>query len=190
MQEKTSDFLNENKTKNLNGLKLHLSNDEENYLEQKFLNFNKIKINFTKENKNNFVPRSSKIHQLNCEERKVKEGKGVFQRSDYKPKTIAHISDHRKLQVLRPMPQTSIEKIVKIMNKIKLKLISIKDTDLVSECEWAIKEILSDNMYKIKIHEKTSKEESDFYNEYSNNNFEILLSRDINDCGRFYFYFL
>jgi len=124
------------------------------------------------------------------EKEKIKHERKNFQRSDFKPKTIANCTDYKKFLELKTIPQTSIEKIVKTMNKIKRKLIQNDENDLVQEVEWVIKEILSDNMYKIKIHEKTSKEECDFYNEYSNNISEILLSRDIQNYGNKRFIFI
>lgn len=120
---------------------------------------------------------------LKEEEEKIKYERKNFQRSDFKPKTIANCTDYKKFLELKTIPQTSIEKIVKTMNKIKGRLIQYNENDLVQQVEWVIKEILSDNMYKIKIHEKTSKEECDFYNEYSNNISDILLSRDIQNYG-------
>lgn len=155
--------------------------------EKKVLNFNNkffMNNNFNannttaKEIKNTaFVPRN-KMYTINEEEKKT------FQRSDVKHKTISNCFGNRKQLEMKTIPQTSIERIVKTMNKIKSKLLLYSESDLVHEVEWVIKEILSDNMYKIKIHEKTSKEESDFYNVYSNNQSELLLSRDISNYGK------
>ncbi len=151
---------------------------------------NNLKIDVVLDS-NHFLDKLHNIYYLRVkfldryyENKKIKEERKIFQRSDFKPKTIANITDTRKLLSLKTIPQTSIEKIVKTMNKIKEKLIYYNQNDLVEEAEWVIKEILSDKMYKIKIHEKTSKEESDFYNEYSNNRSEILLSKDISNYGK------
>lgn len=161
--------------------------------EKKVLNFNNKFLqlnNNTNNNSNNqrelkntaVIPRN-KMFSINEDEKKT------FQRSEIKHKTISNCSGNRKQLEMKTIPQTSIERIVKTMNKIKSKLLLYQESDLVQEVEWVIKEILSDNMYRIKMHEKTSKEESDFYNVYSNNQSELLLSRDISNYGNLRFFF-
>lgn len=151
--------------------------------EKKVLNFNNKFKEFNKNNiilkelKNSSIIPRNKAPIINEEENKT------FQRSEIKHKTIANCSGNRKELEMRSIPQTSIQRIVKTMNKIKNKLLSYDEIDLVQEVKWVIKEILSDNMYKIKLNEKTSKEEKDFYNNYSNNQSELLLSRDISNYG-------
>jgi hypothetical protein len=148
--------------------------------EEKVLNFNN---NFFRNNivvkgqKTNTLTPRKKVPFLNEEEKKT------FVRSEIKHKTIANCSGNHKHVEMKSIPQTSIERIVKAMNKIRSKLLVYSETDLVQEVEWVIKEILSDNMYRIKMHEMTSKEESDFYNNYSNNQSELLLSKDISNYG-------
>lgn len=180
MQENSRETFNDNKWKH--SIKLTFDNDMQESKETKSLNPNKLLLNSI-----NFAPRNQNINRDN---KNKNEDNKVFQRSEFKPKTIANISDPRKTLSLKTNPQTSLEKIVNTMNRIKGKLIFYNESDLVSEIEWAIKEILSDNMYRIKIHEKTSKEESDFYNEYSNNSQELILSKDISNYGNFLSIFL
>lgn len=155
--------------------------------ERKVLNFNNKFLQTNKcqnkEFKNTAFIQRTKTLTINEEEKKV------FHRSDVKHKTISNCSGNRKQLEMKSIPQTSIERIVKTMNKIKSKLLCYSESDLVQEVEWVIKEILSDNMYRIKMHEKTSKEESDFYNVYSNNQSELLLSRDISNYGKISFLF-
>lgn len=156
-------------------------------------NINNNKPNFPKEVKHSsFLPnfrnfRFSEVNGKTVEERKV------FQRTEFRPKTISFNDESaKKVLGIRAIPQTSIERIVKIMNKAKLRLIANNnhEDEIVDEVDWAIKEILSDNLYKIEVHEKFSKEEKEFYKEYSNYNSDVVLAREISKYGIFRFLIL
>lgn len=170
-------FLNNSNEKESPSLKLRFNTDEPEERNRKKLILSNNPI--LNKNKTNFTPRKNLNDPNKTEETKV------FQRSEFKPYTIANITDPRKFLGLKANPQTSIEKIITTMNKIKGKLTLYNEDDLVSEVDWVIKELLANNIYKLKIHEKISKEENDFYDEYSNNRSELLLSKDISNYGKF-----
>lgn len=66
-------------------------------------------------------------------------------------------------------PETTIDKIIKIMKKIKEKLIFYKELDLVEETEWIVREVMNDNIYKFNVNDDiSSKMDREFYNNYSN----------------------
>jgi len=161
-----------------------------NFNEKNYLNFNpKLILNRNTINSKNldFIPRN-KISTMEETGLKIQEEGKCFQRSEFKPKTISISSSNQAFRELKNMPQTSLEKFLKTMNKIKGKLLFYDENDLAQEVDWVIKEILIDKMYKMKIHEQTTKEESDFYNEFSINKNEIILSNEISKIGKFLFY--
>ncbi len=129
-----------------------------------------------------------KIFSINDErEKKNDEEKKEFKRSQIKHKTISNYTVHRTLPLINPIPQRTIEKIIKTMNKIKSKLITYNENDLVEDVDWIINEILSDKIFKLRMNERISKEESDFSNEYSINQNNIILSRDLSNYGKICF---
>lgn len=143
------------------------------------------KKNHPKDIKHSAILPTNKILKLMEADGKKNEEKKTFQRTDYRPKTISFSKDNiKKFLGIRAIPQTSIEKIIKIMNKVKSKLIANSENEILDEVDWVIKEILSDNMYKIEVHDKFSYEEKEFYKEYSNNKSDIFLRRDNFEKGK------
>ncbi len=81
-------------------------------------------------------------------------------------------------------PQTTLEKIVDIMKKIKEKLNVHNEIDLGNDAEWVMKELLTNNIYKLKVEDKEGMEENSFFDEYSNIKSEKLFNKDIIKSGK------
>lgn len=75
----------------------------------------------------------------------------------------------RKGTIMGPKrPETTIEKIIKIIKNIKEKLAFYKELDLVEDAEWIIREVLKNDIYRFNVEDDlSSKMDREFYNEYS-----------------------
>lgn len=104
-------------------------------------------------------------------------------RTDFKPRTITGSNMTNFKKNFQEAPQTTLEKIIDIMKKIKEKLNLHNEIDLANDSEWITKEILSNNIYKLKVDHKEGKEENGFYDEYSNIKSEKLFNKDIIKSG-------
>lgn len=109
---------------------------------------------------------------------------GQLFRSDFKGRTTCGTSISNFKKNLQEAPQTTLEKIVDIMKKIKDKLNLHNELDLAHDAEWVTKEILSNNIYKLKVDHKDGKEENGFFDEYSNIKSEKLFNKDIIKSGK------
>lgn len=110
-------------------------------------------------------------------------------RTDFKGRTTCGTSITNFKKVFQEAPQTTLEKIVDIMKKIKDKLNLLNETDLANDAEWVTKEILSNNIYKLKVDDKEGKDENGFFDEYSNIKSEKLFNKDIIKSGNFFILF-
>jgi hypothetical protein len=107
-----------------------------------------------------------------------------FFRTDFKPRTLNSTSALNNFKKnFSDNPQTTLEKIVDIMKKIKDRLHVHNEIDLVADAEWVTKEILTNNIYKLKVEEKDGKEDNGFFDEYSNIKSEKLFNKDIQKSG-------
>jgi hypothetical protein len=86
-------------------------------------------------------------------------------------------------------PQTTMNKVVFIMKKVKDKLNEYKEFELIKDIDWVTKEIVTNNIYNLKIEENKEKEEIDFFDEFSNMRSEKMFNNDIIKSGNFYLFF-
>ncbi len=170
-------------------IKINLQNDES---KEKIAssNLNKLFNNDKIDQKNKFLGRNSTI----LAKEKPSEINQLF-RNDFKVNRNFNkqstIVNYKKS--VQDAPQTNLEKIVEIMKKIKEKLNFYNEQDLAAEIEWVTKEILSNNIYKMKVDNKEGREENPFFDEYSNIKSEKLFNKDILKSGKilkidFYFF--
>lgn len=106
-------------------------------------------------------------------------------RTDFRGRTTCGTSITNFKKVFQEAPQTTLEKIMEIMKKIKDKLNLHNEMDLANDAEWVTKEILTNNIYKLKVDYKDGKEENGFFDEYSNIKSEKLFNKDIIKSGKF-----
>ena len=107
-------------------------------------------------------------------------------RTDFKGRTTSGASISNFKKNFQVAPQTTLEKIVDIMKKIKEKLNFHNEIDLANDAEWITKEILTNNIYRLKVDDKEGKEENGFFDEYSNIKSEKLFNKDIIKSGKIY----
>lgn len=164
-------------------MKINIATNEENREKAAASNMNKFfntdKIN---DNRNKLFPSK----QVTTKDKSSEIGH-LF-RTDFKPRTLnstASLNNFKKN--FQDKPQTTVEKIVDIMKKIKDRLNLHNELDLMAEVEWVTKEILSNNIYKLKVEDKDGKEDTGFFDEYSNIRSEKLFNKDIIKSGNFYF---
>lgn len=109
-------------------------------------------------------------------------------RTDFKPRNLDSsqtLKNKESKKFAQEAPLTTLEKIVNIMKKIKDKLNEHKEIELATETEWIVKEILSNNIYKLKFDDKDG--DSQFFDEYSNIKSEKLFNKDVMKSGKLFF---
>jgi len=133
--------------------------------------------------KNNFFPNRDQI--IRDKENLIKPNL----RTDFKPRTLnstSALNNYKKN--FSENPQTTMDKIVILMKRIKDRLQINNEIEAVADAEWITKEIVTQNIYKVKHEEK---EENSFFDEYSNIKSEKLFNNDIIKSGKkIVFYFI
>jgi hypothetical protein len=84
--------------------------------------------------------------------------------------------NYQKKCLLHKNPETSIEKIVKILKSISDKLRYYEEAELVEQNEWVIRELLNNNIYNYNFEDETSEfiqkmGSLQLFNQYSNSNY-------------------
>jgi hypothetical protein len=156
--------------------------NEENKEKNTTSNVDKLFTNIKLDNQKNkmFIGR----HNTMVTKEKTGEINQLF-RTDFRGRTTCGTSITNFKKVFQEAPQTTLEKIMEIMKKIKDKLNLHNEMDLANDTEWVTKEILTNNIYKLKVDYKDGKEENGFFDEYSNIKSEKLFNKDIIKSGKF-----
>lgn len=103
-------------------------------------------------------------------------------RTDFRPRTLNSTSAVTNFKKnFSEKPQTTMDKIVILMKGIKDRLLIHNEIEAVADVDWITKEIVTNNIYKVKVEEK---EENSFYDEYSNLKSEKLFGEDIIKSGK------
>ena len=124
--------------------------------------------------KNNFFPNRDQI---------IKDNESMKIRTDFKPRTLnstSALNNYKKN--FSENPQTTMDKIVILMKRIKDRLLIHNEVEAVADAEWITKEIATNNIYKVKVQENSK--ESGFFDEYSNIKSEKALNKDIKKSGK------
>jgi hypothetical protein len=174
---KKTENKNEKKDTNENIIKLEIKEKQDSTLNKSFFKSTTINTN----DSNNFFPNKEQI--IKEKENKLSTQKNL---SIQKTLNISSAVDSFKKN-LNDNPQTTMNKIILIMKKVKDKLNEFREFELINEIDWVTKEIVTNNVYNLKIEENREKEEIDFYDEFSNMRSEKMFNNDIIKSGNFYF---
>jgi len=165
-------------------MKINLTSADENKEKGTSSNVNKLFNNDKPDNPKNklFIGR----HNTLFTREKPPSEIGQLFRSDFKPRTLNSTSTLNNFKKnFQEAPQTTLEKIVDIMKKIKDKLNLHNEMELAADAEWVTKEILTNNIYKLKVEDKDGKDDNGFFDEYSNIKSEKLFNKDIIKSGQY-----
>jgi hypothetical protein len=103
-------------------------------------------------------------------------------RTDFKPRTLnstSALNNYKKN--FSENPQTTMDKIVILMKRIKDRLLIHNEIEAVADAEWITKEIVTHNIYKVKHGDK---EQNIFFDEYSNIKSEKMFNKTIIKSGK------